>query len=137
MRLTSPSTLCRAAALLGALCVLTPAITVAAAHVVSQSLAVTGAVKKSLVLTVEDLKAFPANELGSFVLTRRVDNKDTSSALKGVRLTAVLDRAALIDGDHNRWKHSLVVATATDGYQVVFSWPRLCENPVAAVQLGG
>ena len=83
-------------------------------------------------MRVEDLKAFPAEQIQSMSVTRRVGDKQTSSTVRGVKLTAVLERAGLASGDEHEWKHTVVLATATDGYQVVFSWPELFNTEVGA-----
>lgn len=103
-----------------------------AADVVSEQLAVGGAVKTPLNLRVEDLKAFPPAQIDSATVTRRVDGKEMATTLRGVRLTAILERAALAGTDHNEWKHTVVLATATDGYQVAFSWSELFNTEVGA-----
>jgi DMSO/TMAO reductase YedYZ molybdopterin-dependent catalytic subunit len=97
----------------------------AAADLVSEKLVVAGAVKTPLALGVDDLKAFPAEQITTVSVTRRVDGKEIASTARGVRLSAVLDRAGLAAADANDWKHTVVLATATDGYRVVFSWPEL------------
>jgi DMSO/TMAO reductase YedYZ molybdopterin-dependent catalytic subunit len=99
-----------------------------AAGLVSDELAVTGAVKATLKLTVADLRAFPADQLATVGVTRRVDDKEIVSNVRGVRLTAVLERAGLLTSDQNAWKHTMVLATASDGYRVVFSWPELFNS---------
>ena len=102
-----------------------------AADLVSDQVIVSGAVKTPLVLKVADLKAFPAGQVVEVSLARRIDDKDTSSSVRGVSLTAVLQRAALLSTDErNDWKHTIVVATATDGYKVVLSWPELFNTDV-------
>ena len=103
-----------------------------AADIVSDQLVVSGAVKTTLTLKVDDLKAFPADQITSVTVTRRVDDKETSATVRGVKLTAVLDRAAFADTGQNDWKHTVVLATATDGYQVVFSWPELFNSEIGA-----
>jgi DMSO/TMAO reductase YedYZ molybdopterin-dependent catalytic subunit len=104
------------------------ALAATAAEAVSEEVIVSGAVKTPLTLKLEDLKGFPQEQIGSVSITRRVDDKDATSIVRGVRLTAVLERASLLSADHNDWKHTIVVATATDGYRVVFSWPELFNS---------
>lgn len=127
-RVRRPAWLTGAAAGLMALCV----TLVAAAAPVTEEVRVDGAVKAALRLTVADLKAFPAEQIGSVTTTRRVDDRDTSSTLRGVRLTAVLERAGLAAGGPNDWKHAVVLATASDGYSVAFSWPELFNTEVGS-----
>lgn len=103
-----------------------------AADMVSEQLVVAGTVKSALALSVDDLRAFPATEIETITVARRVDDKEVASVVRGVRLTAVLDRAGLLGTDLNEWKHTIVLATATDGYQVAFSWPELFNTDVGA-----
>ena len=98
----------------------------------SDSVEVHGAVKNSLRLAPDDLRAFPAAQIGEFTQTRRTESGESSSTVRGVKLTAVLDRAGLAGQDNNDWKSAVVVATATDGYRVVFSWPELFNSPLGA-----
>ena len=105
----------------------------ASAQAISEQIVVAGAVKTSLTLKVDDLKAFPATQIESVVVTRRADGKELPTTLRGVRLTSVLERAGMEGStDRNEWKHTVVLATATDGYQVVFSWPELSNTDVGA-----
>ena len=116
-----------ACAFFGALLVASPG---RAADLVSEQVTVTGAVKTPLTLRVEDLKAYPAVDVETATVTRRVDGKEVPTTVRGVRLTAILERATLAATDHNDYKHTIVLATATDGYQVAFSWPELYNTAV-------
>lgn len=107
----------------------------AAADILSEQLVVSGAVKTSLTLKVDDLKAYAPEQITSVTVTRRVGDKDTPSTVRGVKLTAVLDRAAFSGTGPNDWKHTVVLATATDGYQVVFSWPELFNTEIGSATL--
>jgi DMSO/TMAO reductase YedYZ molybdopterin-dependent catalytic subunit len=107
----------------------------AAADTVSEQVLVSGSVKTPLTLKVDDLKAFPADQIIGVSVTRRIGDKEMASTARGVKLTAVLERAGLANsaqGEQNDWKHTVVLATATDGYQVVFSWPELFNTEVGA-----
>jgi DMSO/TMAO reductase YedYZ molybdopterin-dependent catalytic subunit len=106
-----------------------------AAGLVSEDLVVAGAVKAALTLTVSDLRAFPADQSATITVKRRVDDKETVSNVRGVRLTAVLDKAGLLSTDQNDWKHTIVLATASDGYRVVFSWPELFNSEAGSAVL--
>ncbi len=86
--------------------------------------------KTPLTLTLAELRAFPAGDIASVTTTRQVDGKDMASTVRGVRLTALLERAVLADPDHNAWKHTLVLASAVDGYKVVFSVPELTNSDI-------
>jgi DMSO/TMAO reductase YedYZ molybdopterin-dependent catalytic subunit len=133
------------------LCLAAPA---RSAGVVSDELMVSGAVKNKLTLKVDDLKAFAPDQIVSVTVMRRVEsmrqegaaasksdasrNADASkevevpSIARGVRLTAILERAGLANTDPNDWKHTVVLATATDNYRVVFSWPELFNSDLGA-----
>ncbi len=117
-------------ALASALCMF--ALRAGSADAVSEQVIVGGAVKTTLTLKVDDLKAFPADQIVSVTVTRRVGDKETASSARGVKLTAVLERAALASADQSDWKHTTVLATATDGYRAVFSWPELFNTEVGA-----
>ena len=93
---------------------------------------VRGAVKTALRLDADALGRFPAESIGSFTQSRRADGGESASTVRGVLLTALLDRAALAGKDRHDWKKSVVVATASDGYRVVFSWPELFNTPAGA-----
>ena len=98
----------------------------------SERLSIEGAVRTPMTWTAPQLRAWPAEQSTRVVLPRKVDGQDATSEVRGVRLTTLLERAALAEADHNTWKHTVVVATATDGYQVVFSWPELFDTEVGA-----
>lgn len=86
--------------------------------------AVEGAVRHSLSLGVEDLKQFPSDQIAELTLPAR-DAGGPPSRLRGMRLRAVLERAAILTPDHNTVKKLAIVATAKDGYKAVFSWSEL------------
>ena len=81
---------------------------------VSETLSVTGAVKTPLALTVAQLETMPVEQVAQ-TDTHQVDGKPVTTDVRGVRLTALLDRAALAAGGKNDWKRAVVVASATDG----------------------
>ena len=95
-------------------------------------LQITGAVKTNLELTPEDLKALPADQISSVTMTRRVDGKEISSTVRGVKLSTLLERAAPLAPDRHAWKHMVVLACGIDGYCVTFSWPELTNTEVGA-----
>ncbi len=104
-----------------------------AAPAPSGSVVVSGAVKTVLTLKPEDLRAFPAEQISSVTLTRKIDGKEQGSTVRGVKLSAILERAGLPSGgDRNDWKRMVVLAGAVDGYRVAFSWPELINTEVGA-----
>ncbi|MFS2004553.1 molybdopterin-dependent oxidoreductase [Duganella sp. CT11-25] len=86
--------------------------------------AVSGAVQQALSLSVDDLRQFPQDQIVELLLPAR-DATSQPSVLKGVRLRALLERAKVVAADHNTVKKLAIIAAATDGYKVVFSWSEL------------
>ncbi len=115
-----------------ALALATTAMAQAPAGARSESLAVVGDVKTALTLKPADLKDFPAEQIGTLTLTRRVDGQERATTVRGVRLSAIIERAGLAPAGRNDWKHLAVLASATDGYRVAFSWPELTNTEVGA-----
>ncbi|WP_431049926.1 molybdopterin-dependent oxidoreductase [Roseateles sp. L2-2] len=103
-----------------------------AAGPVTEKLQVGGAVRAPLTLTVDDLRTFPADQLGTFTLKKEVDGREQSTTVRGVRLAAVLEKAGVVSKDRHEWKYMAVLATASDGYKVAFSWPELTNTDVGA-----
>lgn len=95
---------------------------------VSTQVRVDGAVKQALTLRVEDLKAYPAEQIATLTVHRQVEDRDSTSTLRGVRLKAILEQAGLAESDRHDWKHSVVLASGSDGYVVVFSWPEIVNT---------
>ncbi len=94
----------------------------------SESLRVDGAVQTALNLSVSDLKAFPPDQIGRLSVSKRIDGKEANTTVRGVRLSAVLERAGVVAPGRNDWKSLVVLASATDGYKVRFSWPELINT---------
>jgi DMSO/TMAO reductase YedYZ molybdopterin-dependent catalytic subunit len=91
--------------------------------------AIGGAVQQALSLGVDDLRQFPPDQIVELRLPGRAAG-DPMSVLKGVRLRAVLERAKVLTADHNTVKKLAVIAAASDGYKVVFSWSELFNAEV-------
>ena len=99
----------------------------ASAQTMSERISISGALKSPTTLTLAQLRA---EDMRSATVNRRLDGRDVPSTVRGVPLTVLLDRAQLSALDGNDWKHTVVVATATDGYRVVFSWPELFNSDI-------
>jgi DMSO/TMAO reductase YedYZ molybdopterin-dependent catalytic subunit len=86
------------------------------AQEVTPSVQVTGAVKQSLTLTADDLAKMPRASVKSM-------NNGTETVYEGVWLHEVLRRAGVPQGEALRGKAlaGYLLASAQDGYQVVFS----------------
>ena len=96
----------------------------------SHSLQVTGVVKMPLTLTVAELRQMTPASGGELAVTRQNGDKaETITSYKGVRLRDILDKAVLDAPGHNDVKKLAIIASATDGYAVVFSWGELYNSP--------
>jgi DMSO/TMAO reductase YedYZ molybdopterin-dependent catalytic subunit len=83
---------------------------------VTTSVAVEGAVEHKLNLGVEALtKDFSAIQFDKY---------------RGVRLRDVLNKAVVQAPDRHDVKKMVIIATASDGYKVVFSWSELFNSPL-------
>ncbi len=103
---------------------------IAAHAAMSDTLTVRGAVEHPFSLSVDDLRAFPAQQLADVTLTRQNGAEAGKlENLRGVRLSDLINKAVLVVHDHNDIKKMIVVATATDGYRVVFSWSEIFNSP--------
>ena len=89
---------------------------------------ITGDVKKPMTLQVEMLRGFAASAQVTFKSSREVDGNKTESVVRGARLSALLEDAGLAERDRMDWRKTVVVASARDGYRVVFSWPELVNT---------
>jgi len=86
---------------------------------VSTRVEVTGLVRRSLSLSVEDLRA---------LAKRR--GQAAAASYGGVRLTELLEEADIRQDARLALRRTYVVAVASDGYQAVFSWGELFNTPV-------
>jgi DMSO/TMAO reductase YedYZ molybdopterin-dependent catalytic subunit len=98
---------------------------------VSRQLTLSGAVERPVVLTVEDLKKFPASQIVELVRPARADHPgEKDQKLTGVRLRDVLERAKPKVAGRGELKTMAIVAGATDGYKVAFSWNEVFNTQV-------
>jgi DMSO/TMAO reductase YedYZ molybdopterin-dependent catalytic subunit len=92
---------------------------------------VAGNVGQSLSLTVADLKRYPAHQID--YAPARAEHKSGGEPARrytGCRLRDVLSAAKPIENKPRELRKSYVVATASDGYEVVFSWAELFVSPI-------
>lgn len=98
---------------------------------VTHSLAIGGRVRESLDLSVATLTSFPMQAPPAIPIKGRTGEVlRTLKDYTGVRLTDVLDRAALLATSHNDLKKTIVIASASDDYKAVFSWNELYNTMV-------
>ena len=107
------------ALLLGVLLVAAPAHAQERPSSVSTQLSVTGEVQKALTLTLDQLLA---------VAKRRGTARE--GGYGGLRLVDLLEEADIRRDQPRALRRTYVVATATDGYQAVFSWGELFNSPL-------
>jgi DMSO/TMAO reductase YedYZ molybdopterin-dependent catalytic subunit len=86
---------------------------------VTTRLEVTGEVRRPLSLSVEDLRG---------LAQRR--GRAAAGGYGGVRLIDLLEDADIRRDARHALRRTYVVATASDGYQAVFSWGELFNTPV-------
>lgn len=91
---------------------------------------VSGALRQTLTIDAAMLAASPDTDIGSFLQTRSGEGAETRSTVRGVKLRSLIERAGLAVEGRDGWKTLIVVATATDGYRAVFSWPEIANTPV-------
>ena len=103
------------------------------ATVVTQTLTLGGRDKTGVTLTPESLKAYPVQNVPDIaVKNRKGETQRVLKGYNGVKLTDLLDKAALISADPTDFKRTIIVATASDGYKAVFSWNELYNTSVGA-----
>ena len=98
---------------------------------VTTSVTVGGNVAENLSLTVADLKRYPAHQV-EYVPGNAVEQKAVGPVRHyvGCLLRDVLTAAKPVESKPRELRKSYVVATASDGYEVVFSWAELFVSPV-------
>lgn len=86
---------------------------------VSTRLEVGGLVRRTLSLSVEDLRA---------LAQRR--GEAAAVGYGGIRLPDLLEEADIMQDERHALRRTYVVAIASDGYQALFSWGELFNTPV-------
>lgn len=101
-----------------------------AARYVTHSLAVAGKVKKPQTLDVAALAALPRTEIRDVPMRCAPEREKGTSSWGGVLLRDLLERAEVDTDEHHSRNHIYIVAIASDGYKVVFSWHEVFNTPV-------
>nr|WP_314540873.1 molybdopterin-dependent oxidoreductase [uncultured Massilia sp.] len=92
-----------------------------------RSLVVTGGVERTLEIRAEELAKRPPAQ----IVTLQLPGKEGgTSQVRGVRLRDLVDEAKVVTRDHHTVKKLVLIATASDGYRVVFSWSEVFNTPV-------
>lgn len=94
------------------------------------SVTVGGNVSQALALSVADLRRYPAHQID--YLPAQSEHKSGGEPARhytGCLLRDVLAAAKPVETKPRELRRSYVVATAKDGYEVVFSWAELFVSP--------
>ena len=94
----------------------------------STLLSISGNVAEPLALSVDDLKRYPAQAV-AYSPQSGMTPTAPARHYTGVLLRDVLNAAKPTEGKPRDLRKSYVVATASDGYEVVFSWGELFISP--------
>ncbi len=100
---------------------------------VTTTVTVSGNVSKSLSLTVADLKHYPVHQIDYVPpQTEHQAGGEPARQYTGCLLRDVLAAAKPVESKPHDLRKSYVVARASDGYEVVFSWAELFVSPVGS-----
>jgi DMSO/TMAO reductase YedYZ molybdopterin-dependent catalytic subunit len=101
---------------------------------VTTALTVKGSVQQEITLSVEDLKRLPVQRMDDVRSVRDAaggaSSHETARHYVGCLLRDVLERAKPVEKKRMDFRKSAVIATASDGYRVVFSWAELYLSPI-------
>jgi hypothetical protein len=98
---------------------------------VTSKVTVTGAVENQLTLSVDELRKFPPHQVGEVpLICQSGANVGKLENFKGVLLRDILERAVVKAPEHNDVKKMVIIASANDGYKIVFSWSEVFNSPI-------
>lgn len=96
---------------------------------VTERVTVTGAVEQPLTLGVADLLGLPLHEHREVPLVCQSGTQvGRLEGIRGVRLRDILEKAGIASRDHRDARRMAVIASASDGYRVVFSLNELFNS---------
>ena len=94
-------------------------------------LRVTGRVVTPLVLSMVNILAMETEEFQDlFIVCGTGEPRDTIRHCRGVLMEKIIQKADILKGEHNDTKKMFIVATAADGFKVVFSWQEIFNTPI-------
>lgn len=97
----------------------------------TNTLRIIGRLRKPFVIDMEALCAMETEEVKDLPIICGTGNpKGRIASLKGVPLDSVIRMADVIKDGHNDTKRMYIVASAADGYTVVFSWQEIFNSPL-------
>lgn len=97
----------------------------------SNAFTIEGMVKKSLTVTLDSLKKYPAVSIDSIGITNHLgERKSSLQNITVLPLKRFLDQIEIEVESPKQLSEFYFVFEATDGYKVVFSWNELFNNPL-------
>ena len=98
---------------------------------VTDGIAITGAVKNELHITIKDLLRYRQDTLGSVMISnKKGEDKGLARNMKGVLLKTLLDSAHVYAEKHKDYSELYIVLTGSDGYRNVYSWNEVFNTEV-------
>lgn len=92
---------------------------------------ISGAVKKELTFSIQDILRFKQDSLGDVVIkNKRGEDKSVAKNIKGVLLKTLLDSAGIVADKPKEYSELYIILIASDGYKNVYSWNELFNNEV-------
>lgn len=92
---------------------------------------INGRVRKPMVVSMEELCAMETEVFEDlFIVCGSGDPKSCIGSCRGVLLEDIIRQADVIKEEHDDTKKMFLVASADDGYKVVFSWQEIFNSPV-------
>jgi len=92
---------------------------------------INGRVRKPLLVSMEELCKMESEVLEDlFVVCGSGDPRGSIGSCRGVLLEDLIRKADVIKEEHDDTKKMFLVASAADGYKVVFSWQEIFNSPV-------
>ena len=101
---------------------------------VTTTLTVRGSVERETVFSINDLKRLPVQRVEDVRSVRDASGaapaSETARRYVGCLLRDVIERAKPQEKRRLDFRKSVVIATASDGYRVVFSWAEIYLTPI-------
>lgn len=101
---------------------------------VTTTLTLKGSVEREVTFSIEELRRLPVQRIDDRRSVREASgvasSTETARHYVGCLLRDVLERAKPVERKRMDFRRSIVIATASDGYRVVFSWAELYLSPM-------
>jgi len=99
----------------------------------SSTIAIVGAIKQELKLSIEDLKKYPTQKAGKGklnIFSHDGTLRSTLKGLEGIPIKTLFEKVEFVVDSPKGLSQFYLVFEATDGYQVVYSWNEIFNTPV-------